>query len=363
VLGSWCGRIWADNSRALYEYIQANPCGFEAYYYQRELGGNCDERRCVYGIRWRTAWILLRARVAICTHYDTSDFSLYRFSRRKLIIQTWHGVPIKAICFTRKNAPKATWADASKNIRRFDVLIAPSKLAAWAMCSCWMFDPRKIFLCGQARNDNLLRQDADISALKTILPSAPPFKKVIMYSPTYLGHADISFFPFGDFDCERLHKFLEEHEAMLLMRGHVGVRTEYGKFPSQRIIEFDAGVCPDVYDVLREVDVVITDYSSIYVDFLLLDRPVIFAANGLEEYKEKWGLMVDDYDFWTPGPKVSTFQEFLAALEDAFACPQRYSKTRRMINSLLNYHQDENSCAKTIEMIKCRLGFQKCHQV
>jgi CDP-glycerol glycerophosphotransferase (TagB/SpsB family) len=71
---------------------------------------------------------------------------------------------------------------------------------------------------------------------------------------------------------------------------------------------------PDVNDLLPAVDILITDYSSIYFDFLLLDRPMIFSCHDLEEYIRDRGLMMD-YDLNTPGPKVRTAEQFLEQLE------------------------------------------------
>ncbi len=43
----------------------------------------------------------------------------------------------------------------------------------------------------------------------------------------------------------------------------------------------------DLYEVVNAADLLITDYSSIYFDYLLLDRPIIFTPLDLEEYRKK----------------------------------------------------------------------------
>ena len=60
------------------------------------------------------------------------------------------------------------------------------------------------------------------------------------------------------------------------------------------------------YDFLNVVDVLITDYSSIYFDYLLLNRPIIFHMPDLEEYQKKRGFILDPLDEWTPGDMSTT---------------------------------------------------------
>ena len=56
-------------------------------------------------------------------------------------------------------------------------------------------------------------------------------------------------------------------------------------------------------------DLLITDYSSIFFDFLLLDRPIVFFPYDLEQYLSQDRAMYFDYEIMTPGPKCRTYDE------------------------------------------------------
>ena len=70
----------------------------------------------------------------------------------------------------------------------------------------------------------------------------------------------------------------------------------------------------DIYPVLKYIDILITDYSSIAYDFLLLDRPIIFFDYDREIYEKIMGGFLFDYDEFSPGTKASNQQELTEAL-------------------------------------------------
>jgi CDP-glycerol glycerophosphotransferase (TagB/SpsB family) len=121
---------------------------------------------------------------------------------------------------------------------------------------------------------------------------------------------------------------------------------------SDRIIDFGFEICPDINPVLPEIDVLITDYSSIYLDYLLLNRPCIFIPHDIEQYKEGRGLLLDDYDFWAPGYKVKSFMEFLESLKCSLSGLDPYKTHREEICRQFNYYQTDNSCEKLLNLLE-----------
>ena len=68
-----------------------------------------------------------------------------------------------------------------------------------------------------------------------------------------------------------------------------------------------------IYHIMDAFDVLVTDYSSVYVDFLLLNKPIIFSCPDIEVYKRDRGFIVDDPEMFMPGAKVKTQRNFWKA--------------------------------------------------
>jgi len=111
----------------------------------------------------------------------------------------------------------------------------------------------------------------------------------------------------------------------------------------------------DIYDILGSIDILITDYSSIYFDYLLINRPILFMPVDLEEYSKKRGFVLEPYEFWTPGPKVTTIEKLVEELNIFIQNPDYYIEERKLINSLVNTYNDDHSCERVWESIRGRL--------
>ena len=115
-------------------------------------------------------------------------------------------------------------------------------------------------------------------------------------------------------------------------------------------------------DVLTYIDVLITDYSGVYFDYLLLNRPVIFAAFDLEGYVEQRGLY-DDYAFYIAGPIAKNWSEVIEHARDALINPEKFEGLRSEKNKIFNKHCDGNSSMRVCGYLKGIVdgkGPQKC---
>ena len=162
-------------------------------------------------------------------------------------------------------------------------------------------------------------------------------------------------FPFPDMDLEELQRLLEEPDACLLLRGHylddVTVRDGAGGAEGGgRVIMANRDTVEDVQELLPFVDVLVSDYSGIWVDYLLLDRPIIFVPYDLEEYSRSPGLMYD-FEEVSPGPKVASFQEFAASLRECLRDPSRMGEERLKARRMFHEHEDSKACERLYRII------------
>ena len=106
---------------------------------------------------------------------------------------------------------------------------------------------------------------------------------------------------------------MEKEQILLLLRLHIKEATAAEDFVNSRIRCFGSKEVGDVTGMLGMFDLLITDYSSIYIDYLLTDKPMIFLPYDKERYLDGRGMNFD-YEEVTPGPKPKTMKEFTEEL-------------------------------------------------
>jgi CDP-glycerol glycerophosphotransferase len=180
-----------------------------------------------------------------------------------------------------------------------------------------------------------------------------------LYAPTFRDKIATRFFPFDDFNLNNLTDFLEENDTYLVLRPHHNdLRRESAFFStllqSPRIILGDASVLLDVSNIFPFIHGVVTDYSSIYIDLLLLDLPVIFIPYDLAEYDNDRGLAYD-YSIITPGPCVLTQHEFVNAMKSALNGAPEHSNARTRVKSMFHKFSDGDACERVSQLIISKL--------
>jgi len=98
----------------------------------------------------------------------------------------------------------------------------------------------------------------------------------------------------------------------------------------------------DIMTVLNNFDLLVTDYSSMYIDYLLLDRPIVFLPYDLSDYSKKRGFNFD-YNLVTPGEKVTdTCEHFCDVIQHNLEKPELGSKERTRVNHFFNSARNSN---------------------
>ena len=142
-------------------------------------------------------------------------------------------------------------------------------------------------------------------------------KKILLYLPTFRQNNSLVFL--GETDSNKLNtffEFLEKNNYFLLTKVHF-VEKRKGRneieIKNNNFINIEANT--DIYPILKESDILITDYSSVYFDYLVLNKDIIFYPYDLEEYeKYDQGLLLN-YDKFTPGDKVYTLDGLIENLK------------------------------------------------
>lgn len=305
VIGGWFGERFADNSRYLYLYLNKHR---KEYNLKRVIW--VTRNKAIYDELKSAGFEVVMANSIRSVYYhlkamyhviDQSLFDInpyFSFSAVKLNL--WHGFPLKKIGrFAYGETRRSGIKEKIKKVRAILRILNPggwndSKLLATSKFSAeilgYAFDKKMedIIIANYPRNDNLLfnlgfyipRREKEI--LKIIENYESREYTIVIYLPTFRDKKDTIFL--GESNTivlKRFVDFLKEHKILLVTKFHFANDTIINKSKSfvelneaNNILNLENNV--DVYNILKEADVLITDYSSVYFDFLLLNKPIIF---------------------------------------------------------------------------------------
>ncbi|SFT65747.1 CDP-glycerol glycerophosphotransferase family protein [Arthrobacter sp. ov118] len=233
-------------------------------------------------------------------------------------LNTWHGTPLKTLGKDMRGAPLAH-ANIARNFLQATHLMSPNEHTSQALIErhdiAGVFQG-KIAVTGSPRIDVLTNADAsrrDQIRRELGIPDNDS-KPVVLYAPTWRGATN-------DRTVDAL-ELAADLEAMRSPEHHLLFRAH--RLTEGLLTEFDAGasVVPghiDTNELLLAVDVLITDYSSIFFDFLPTGRPIVFYTHDLEEYSAERGLYLDVHDM--PGRVVIERGGLPSAIQAAADAP------------------------------------------
>ena len=93
----------------------------------------------------------------------------------------------------------------------------------------------------------------------------------------------------------------------------------------------------------------LTDYSSIYFDYLLLDRPIAFLIDDIAQYQQNRGFTVENALDLMPGEKIRTVSELNGFLDRLAKGEDRFQEDRQRVNRRVNRWQDGESAKRFLE--------------
>lgn len=367
VFSSVHNRTFNYNSSYLFLYVKEHCPEIHPYYVM-----NDDKKREELGEKYGKEYFLdgktmagIRKILSCKVWFTSTAPPLYGvgFRKKYVILNLWHGIPLKKIGMEQKNLSwftrkyyKYLFAD------NYEGVVTTSSHLVHIMSRSFLVEPERIKVWGQPRNDVLFSSNSEGKGLEEVFSGElPPYEKVVLYAPTFRDHEPTQLFPFQDMDRERLCQWLEEKKIFLCIRLHLYDQTGYQWIQEldrtgSRIRFLNEDRTVDIMEALKEFDLLITDYSSIYMDYLLTGKPILFLPYDQEAYLKERGMNFP-YDQVTPGPKPKTFQEFLNSMEDLLYNHDGYVRQRESVNNFLNEIQRPccaDICKYTRELLDWR---------
>ncbi len=271
--------------------------------------------------------------------------------RSQSVVALWHGEPPnKETGLFDGNGPlRATYAPVCSTVGR-----------AYRSAE-FHIHPLQVPIVGAPRNDRMLQADA--AAIRKTLLGPDAQRTTFLWMPSYrvndydgVLRVDAAGArpgtPFSPQDIGRIDDWLFEQGARAVVKIHHRDRNSFsGDYRAIRVLlhgELEQRGLT-LYPALSAFDALITDMSSVWVDYLLLDKPILFAFPDVEAYRDGRGLNLEPYEQWVPGPFTRTTDELLEAMADVVAGRDPMSDERARARMRFHQFRDGNTAARLLD--------------
>jgi CDP-glycerol glycerophosphotransferase (TagB/SpsB family) len=330
VFGSWGGHRFSDNAAAFFLYAQSEVADrVRLVWISRKQDIVKSLRDDGYEAYWiwspRGLYCCLRAGLYLFDSFS-KDINFWP-SRGASKINLWSGVPLKV--FERDIRTPGNryyrlfhgsllerWMFGFMmpwHLDRPDLIIATSPETAHITQRAFDLPESSVVVTGFPRNDILFVRPDGAAALErqwpqTVKDAVAAGRRVFLYLPTYRDSGK----PFLNVDWASVDRLMRDMNSMFLFKLHP---DDQGAFEEEldHVVELPQGI--DIYTMLAQADVLISDYSSIIFDYMLLDRPIVYYLPDLEEFKASSRSLNFDPLEIAAGPVCMNGEELLRAIE------------------------------------------------
>lgn len=357
-----------DNVKYLFLHLHRSETKTAKYYY-------LTERKCVNKMLKQndlpvlfypsiySMYILLRANIVILDDTTWINHYKYYFLFKSKKIQMWHGIGLKKKGllldsereFNNSLKGKLHNAIRGKQII-YDLFTSSSEFFIRESFSK-AFKSKHFLASGNARNDLLFREKYDkydllgadeitISRLEELRNAG---YKIVLYAPTFrdTGGDAISE---GVLRLKDLALFAEEHKIIFVFKFHSYTTNVDEKRKYDTIIYYDNS--KDIQPLLSLTDILITDYSSVYMDYLLINKSIIFFPFDHDKYIQKDRQLIFDYEWITPGAKCYSQDDLQEKVLDCIEQKDSFSTKREEIKNIAFKYTDGQASKRIWDFIE-----------
>ena len=352
LFGAMNGRWYGDNAKHLYEHFLKHENKIRVFWVTKNSKIHSElisqNKPSLYQFSFRYLYYLSHTKIAVYTD-SLRDMLINTFINPDLkLINLRHGRSIKRVRFARKNH-KLSASEQKERLKESKLTLfatSTSKFISEIQEKCLEIGIEKHIVTGYPRNDSLiLKKDINRESGKT----------KVLYAPTWRhGRTFTDFFPFKDFNLNAFNSVLKKNNIEMYLRPHVGEinNSVLSKADSlSNLIIYNHGIEPDINNSLHKFDALISDYSALIHDFLLLDRPIILIPYDYDSFKYENGFLYDFYDF-APGRIVLNADDMIESVSNLEKIKLETEPRRTKLKNLIHFYQDSSSCNRVSSEIK-----------
>lgn len=338
---------FSDNSRYLFE-DNYNPHNIRKIWIARNAK-ECDYvtslgYECYIKGSYKAIMHSLTAKCFIYTCY-ISDIG-FQYSKNAIAINLWHGIPLKKIEFDITSGPLTRKFNGSNKsrlkhpeiYRPVDYVLCPSEFVYnYSYKTAFKITHKQLLKFPYPRN---------IYLKSLTLPKNQYY--TFLYAPTWRDNK-VDFINSKHLDLDKINQFCKEHNCLFKIKLHPNTKHSVDTTQYHHITFVDASKETNFY--LAEADCLITDYSSIFFDYLVLNRPILFYVFDEEIYKSQNREIYSEVEDIDVGEKIYHLESLLNIMSSKLKGNDTLSVQRKNVIQLFNLDFDDKDNQHLIDTI------------
>ena len=304
--------------------------------------------------------------------WESKLFSVLKvLLKKRIFVNLSHGISLKKINAIANEKVKNHLHRVEYRMQEplyYKGLIASSEVDSCVMTTMYHpVNPENVWLTGLPRNDFLLMDKSQLPRyIRTSIDKLQSIKqqqRLVVYAPTYrqtTASQEAYYYQFQEEEIEQLKNILKKHNAILGYRPHYFKNTEkyfnLDKYiDNQYIFICDQHTIPEFSALVRECDVLITDYSSVALEGLYLNKASFSFAYDLKNYETEQNGLIYDLDMIFSQQVFQSFGALMQALDQVLQ-EEKSAATSTMLHKLFFHYRDCNNSDRVVKRVKALIN-------
>lgn len=355
----------SDNAYAIYDYMRHN--NYEKKYKiiwlvedVKSAKYNIQDVKFIIkfpnGIEAKRSFYLARCKWYIYDHCNV--ISNLRKRKKQMLVYLTHGWGYKA--------PKGV--NTKKNKSRCDCIMSTGELSAKGLSEFFQEPLDKVIITGYPRIDYFYKHSDLITATVNREWRFDKYKKVFFWMPTFRKSINTTISEnyidnqtgLPIFETKQslygFSKFLKDESILLVLKLHhlqANLPIFDESIDNIRVIDDNelkkCGI--QLYQLIPYSDALISDYSSVSIDYMVLNRPIIYTLDDYEQYNKSRGLFLENTIDYMPGYHVYNADELKQSILEICNEIDKYKEERESISSQYHYYYDGESSKRVLDTI------------
>ncbi len=293
----------------------------------------CSCRKSVGSRQSIVSWIRTVFLVAKNDYVFIDDYApvlgFFPIYKKTTLVQVWHaGEGFKSVGYSRfgREASPFPMKSCHKN---YTYALTGAENLRKVYEEVFGIEREAILPVGMARLDGFMDEEKIVRFRERFYGEYPELKgkKILLFAPTYRGAGQkTAFYDYDMLDLKQLYQYCGE-ESVVLFKMHPFIQEKIEIPQEYRDRLFDFSFYPDINELYYVTDILVTDYSSNYYEYALMEKPILFYTYDREFYELTRGVHRSVKEH-APGKVCDSFEEFIRALQQE---DYEMEKTRQFV--------------------------------